>query len=163
MSGVSGSKALGDRIATLRVDRGWTQQELADRLAMSRTALSHLEAGMRVASERTVVILSGVFGIDPLSFVSGTSYPLAKAERLPAIVALHTEVDLALALCSAETEVAAQSGNTELLVERASSWASRLRVLERRWPDQRDRRRLVVEIGRLVALAATPDLTPERS
>ena len=59
VNGVSGSKALGDRIATLRVERGWTQQELADRLALSRTALSHLEAGMRVASERTVVILSG--------------------------------------------------------------------------------------------------------
>ena len=118
---------------------------------------------MRVASERTVVILSGVFGIDPLSFVSGTSYPLAKAERLPVIVALHTEVDLALALGAAETEVAAQSGNTGLLVERASSWAARLRVLERRWPDDRDRRRLVAEIARLTALAAAPDLAPERS
>ena len=163
MNGVSGSKALGDRIATLRVERGWTQQELADRLALSRTALSHLEAGMRVASERTVVILSGVFGIDPHTFVSGTSYPIAKAERLPVIVALHTEVDLVLALCAAETEVASQSGNTGLLVDRATSWALRLRVLERRWPDERDRRRLGTEIARLVGLVTAPDLAPELS
>ncbi len=160
---MSGSKALGDRIATLRVERGWTQQDLADRLAMSRTALSHLEAGMRVASERTVVILSGIFGIDPLSLVAGTSYPLAKAERLPVIVALHTEVDLALALCAAETEVAARSGNTALLSERANSWVVRLRTLMQRWPDARDRRRLDAEIHRIVALAETPDLAPELS
>ncbi len=152
--------ALGDRIATLRVERGWTQQELADRLAMSRTALSHLEAGMRVASERTVVILSGIFGMNPSSFVAGTSYPMAKAERLPVIVALHTEVDLALALCAAETEVAAQSGNTALVSERASSWASRLRRRERRWPDDRDRRRLDAEIVRCVTLAVTHALAP---
>ncbi len=161
MSGVSGSKALGDRIATLRVERGWTQQDLADRLAMSRTALSHLEAGMRVASERTIVILSGVFGIDPIAFVSGTSYPMAKAERLPVIVALHTEVDLVLALCAAETEIAARSGNAALLFERATWWTQRLRALERRWPDKRDRRRLAGEIVRLAALANTLERSPE--
>ena len=116
---------------------------------------------MRVASERTVVILSGVFGIDPLAFVSGTSYPMAKAERLPVIVALHTEVDMALALCAAETEVAARSGNAGLLVERASSWALRLRALERSWPDERDCRRLAAETERLVSLAPTPDLARE--
>ena len=163
VSRVSGSKALGDHIAALRVERGWTQQDLADRLAMSRTALSHLEAGMRVASERTIVILSGVFGIDPLSFVNGTSYPMAKAERLPVIAALHTEVDMALALCAAETEVAARSGNAGLLVERASWWAQRLRVLERRWPDERDCRRLAEETERLVLLATTTDLAREVS
>lgn len=157
MSGVLGLIALGDRIATLRVERGWTQQELADRLAMSRTALSHLEAGMRVASERTVVILSGVFGIDPLMLVTGTSYPLAKAERLPVIVALYTEVDLALALCAAETEIAARSGNGGLLAERSAAWKVRLQSLAQRWPDRRDRIRLVDEVERLARLTAIAD------
>ncbi len=164
MSGVFGLIALGDRIATLRVERGWTQQELADRLAMSRTALSHLEAGMRVASERTVVILSGVFGIDPLTLVAGTSYPLAKAERLPVIVALHTEVDLALALCAAETDVAARSGNLQLLAHCASVWLDRLQLLSKRWPDRRDQVRLAGEVIRLNRLTQTAvDLSPERN
>ena len=161
MTAVSGAKALGDRIAALRVERGWTQQDLADRLAMSRTALSHLEAGMRVASERTIVILSGVFGIDPLTFVDGTSYPLAKAERLPVIAALHTEVDMALALCAAETEIAARSGNEPLLVERAWWWARRRRVLACRWPDERDCRRLAAEPVRLTTVAGALERSAE--
>ena len=158
VSGVYGLIALGDRVATLRVERGWTQQELADRLAMSRTALSHIEAGMRVASERTVVILSGVFRSDPIALVAGTSYPLAKAERLPIIVALHTDVDLALALCAAETEVAARSGNAALLAERTAAWTHRLQSLEQRWPDKRDRLRLSDEAARLRHLSV--DVSP---
>jgi transcriptional regulator with XRE-family HTH domain len=149
MTMVSPLGAFGDRIAALRVERGWTQQELADRLAMSRTALSHLEAGMRVASERTVVILAGIFGIDPLVLVEGTTYPLAKAERLPVIAALHTEVDLALALASAEVTVAERSGHAEVLAERCAHWVGALAALHRRWPDRVDQERLVSRIEEL--------------
>jgi transcriptional regulator with XRE-family HTH domain len=52
---------LGRRIADLRAKLGYTQQELAERLAVSRTAVSHLEAGMTVPGERTVVLLAGLF------------------------------------------------------------------------------------------------------
>jgi transcriptional regulator with XRE-family HTH domain len=150
MAMVSPLGAFGDRIAALRVERGWTQQELADRLAMSRTALSHLEAGMRVSSERTVVILAGIFGIDPHALVDGTTYPLAKAERLPMIAALHTEVDLALALAAAEISVAERSGNLELLAERCEYWSDSLGALERRWPDRVDRERLRTRVNELL-------------
>ena len=109
---------------------------------MSRTALSHLEAGMRVASERTVVILAGVFATPPYDLVDGTSYPQAKSDRLPAIVALHTEVDLALALCRAELDLLAELADVPALVERASSWSHRLVALAARWPDPADRRRM---------------------
>jgi DNA-binding transcriptional regulator LsrR (DeoR family) len=34
-----GAGSLGQRIAALRVDRGWTQQQLADRLGISRVAV----------------------------------------------------------------------------------------------------------------------------
>ena len=129
---------------------------MADRLAMSRTALSHLEAGMRVASERTVVILSGIFGIDPLGLVEGTTYPLAKAERLPVIAALHTEVDLALALAAAEVSVAERSGESELLAERSAHWADVLTQLHRRWPDRVDRERLSKRAQELRSVGARP-------
>ena len=49
---------LGRRIAAYRAKLGLTQQELADRLAVSRTAVSHLEAGMTVPGERTIVLLA---------------------------------------------------------------------------------------------------------
>ncbi len=153
---VSPFGAFGDRLAALRVERGWTQQELADRLAMSRTALSHLEAGMRVASERTVVILAGIFGIDPLTLVDGTTYPMAKAERLPVIAALHTEVDLALVLAAAEITVAERSGHDELLAERCAYWVDHLAVLHRRWPDRVDRDRLAERVEHLRAIGVRP-------
>jgi transcriptional regulator with XRE-family HTH domain len=89
---------LGRRIADLRAKLGYTQQELAERLAVSRTAVSHLEAGMTVPGERTVVLLAGLFKMEPHELVAGTAYPGAKAERLPVVAARHTEVELLIAL-----------------------------------------------------------------
>src|SRR5690606_3998637 len=51
----SSPEVLGQRIARLRAQRGWTQQELAERLAASRVAVSHFEMGLAMPSERTVV------------------------------------------------------------------------------------------------------------
>jgi transcriptional regulator with XRE-family HTH domain len=89
---------LGRRIADLRAKLGYTQQELAERLAVSRTAVSHLEAGMTVPGERTVVLLAGLFKMEPHELVAGTIYPAAKAERLPTVAARHTEVELLVTL-----------------------------------------------------------------
>src|SRR5688500_9701558 len=90
--------AVGRRIADLRLKHGFTQQELADRVGISRTALSHVEAGMSDPGERTVTLLAGVFKMEPHELVAGTSYPPAKAERLPVVTARHTEVELQLEL-----------------------------------------------------------------
>ena len=95
-------ETLGRRIASLRGDRGWTQQQLADRLALSRTAVSHIEAGLSHPSERTVIVLAGLFGREPNALVDGTLYPQAKAERLPPVAARYTEVDLRLQVLEAE-------------------------------------------------------------
>jgi transcriptional regulator with XRE-family HTH domain len=89
---------LGRRIAEHRAKLGWTQQDLADRVGISRVALSHLEAGMSAPGERTVTLLAGVFKVEPHELVAGTTYPAAKADRLPLVTARHTEVDLQLAL-----------------------------------------------------------------
>src|SRR5439155_17611421 len=64
---------LGRRIAAFRMKAGMTQQELADRLAVSRTAISHVEAGMSVPGERTVVLLAGLFKVEPREVVAGMS------------------------------------------------------------------------------------------
>jgi transcriptional regulator with XRE-family HTH domain len=95
-----GAGSLGQRIATLRVDRGWTQQQLADRLGISRVAVSHLETDLNTPSERTVALLAGLFRLEPHDLVAGTSYPVAKSDRLPLVVTRWTEVEHQLALLS---------------------------------------------------------------
>jgi len=86
------------RIARLRTEGGWTQQELADRLAISRVAVSHVEAGLSIPSERTVTLLAGIFKREPSDLVVGTSYPEAKVDRLPTVACRYTELELQLAL-----------------------------------------------------------------
>ena len=89
----TGAGSLGPRIAALRAERGWTQQQLADRLGISRVAVSHLETDLNIPGERTVALLAGLFRMEPHDLVAGTSYPVAKSDRLPAVVARWTEVE----------------------------------------------------------------------
>jgi transcriptional regulator with XRE-family HTH domain len=81
-------EALGDRIAKHRTELGWTQAELAERIGISRVALSHIESNISTPGERTVALLAGVFKVEPHELVANTDHP-AKAERLPVVAALH--------------------------------------------------------------------------
>jgi transcriptional regulator with XRE-family HTH domain len=120
-------ESLGRRIAKLRADLGWTQQELADRVAVSRVALSHLESGLSTPGERTVALLAGVFGMEAHDLVEGTTYPAGKVDRLPLVVTRHTEVELQVRLLDRDLEVALRFGHRELL----DGWAGRLADLRR--------------------------------
>lgn len=91
-------ETIGKRIARLRAEHGWTQQALATRLAVSRVAVSHLEMDLSVPSERTITLLAGLFKRSPYELVENTSYPQAKAEKLPATACAYTPLELALAL-----------------------------------------------------------------
>ncbi|MEO6627286.1 MAG: helix-turn-helix transcriptional regulator [Aquihabitans sp.] len=94
--------SLGQRIATCRVGRHWTQQNLADRLGISRVAVSHLETDLNTPSERTVALLAGLFRMEAHDLVAGTSYPTAKSDRLPLVVNRWTDVEHQLALLNAD-------------------------------------------------------------
>jgi hypothetical protein len=61
-------------------------------------AVSHIEMDLSLPSERTVILLAGMFKLSPHALVEGTTYPQAKAERLPAIVCCYTELELEIAL-----------------------------------------------------------------
>lgn len=89
---------IGRRIAALRQDFGWTQQSLAERLGISRVAVSHIEAGISIPEERTITLMAGLFKQTPYQLVAGTDYPQAKADRLPAVVCAYTPAELDLAL-----------------------------------------------------------------
>ena len=143
---------LGRRIADLRAKLGWTQQDLADRVGISRTAVSHLEAGMSQPGERTVALLAGVFKVEPHELVAGTRYPPGKAERLPVVVARHTEVELQLELLAADLrwlERAPAASATPAVVD---EWEVRLRALLETAHDQRERDALLDALARLRAL-----------
>jgi transcriptional regulator with XRE-family HTH domain len=156
--GLLSGETLGQRIARLRCLLGWTQQELADRLAISRVAVSHLEMGLSVPSERTIVLLAGVFHLEPLELVDGTAYPEAKAERLPLIAARYTEVDLQVALLERDLDWLARLGresSAEVLAEQVrAEWQRRIANLGSRALDPGERR-LLAE-----ARAALADDTP---
>jgi len=121
------STSLGARLAAHRKALGWTQQELAERLGASRAAVSHLEAGLSVPSERTVALLAGIFKCEAHDLVAGTGYPTAKAERLPAVVCRYTEVELQLRLLESDEA----SGRLE-------GWDERLRLLAKEAWDRRE-------------------------
>jgi transcriptional regulator with XRE-family HTH domain len=137
--------SLGRRIAKQRAELGWTQQELADRIAVSRVALSHLERDLSTAGERTVALLAGVFGLEPHELVAGTSYPSAKADRLPLVVARHTEVELQCRLLDRDLEQVERTGDRRPL----DGWSSRLADLHGRTLDARQRLLLDQALARL--------------
>ncbi len=131
--------SLGTRLAQMRNDLGWTQQELADRLGVSRVAVSHLEAGMSTPGERTIALLAGLFKVEPHDLVAGTNYPSAKAERLPVVVCRYTEVELQLRLLQRDRDMGVDLG----------PWLAELRRLLKSSHDARERRLLEATIAEL--------------
>lgn len=134
------SPELGRRVADLRGKRGWTQQDLAARLAVSRAAVSHVEAGLSIPGERTVALLAGLFAMEPHELVAGTDYPAAKAERLPVVVARWTEVEHRLALLERDLDWLDRTGSAGAAVV-LGEWELRLAALaaEVHDPDERER------------------------
>src|SRR5688572_7257811 len=77
-------------------------------------------------SERTVALLAGVFKVDPLDLVDGTSYPPAKADRLPLVVARYTEVELQLELLASDLAWIERAGHDTSVLD---AWQARLLAL----------------------------------
>ena len=142
------SQHVGARIAALRVAAGYTQQELAGRIAISRVALSNLESGRSVPGERTVTLLAGIFGVEPHELVEGTSYPMAKADRLPLVAARHTEVELQLRLLDRDLRWL-ESAPTPVAERVVGEWRRELRRLRDDTFDARQRELVQDALDRL--------------
>ena len=56
-------KILGDNIRTLRIEKGWTQVYLADRLQITAPFLAQIESGKRGTSLELVESVADLFGI----------------------------------------------------------------------------------------------------
>ena len=53
----------GEKLLKLRKEKGWSQEELADQIPISRQAVSKWESGAAVPDTENVVRLSGLFGV----------------------------------------------------------------------------------------------------
>jgi transcriptional regulator with XRE-family HTH domain len=129
-------QSLGRRIADLRAKLGLTQQELAERVGISRVAVSNVEAGMSDPGERTVALLAGVFKLEPYELVAGTGYPRAKTDRLPLVVARYTEVEHQLDLLANDLAWMERTGPDQA---RLAEWRSRLQAMLDAAHDPRER------------------------
>jgi transcriptional regulator with XRE-family HTH domain len=136
------AETIGKRIAKLRQKYGWTQQSLADRLAMSRVAISHIEMDLTIPSERSITLMAGIFKQSPFELVEGTTYPRAKAERLPEVVNLYTELELQLALLLNDSEWLHQLDNPTIRCDNTQQtlgkWLPRMEEWKLSYPDDRE-------------------------
>jgi transcriptional regulator with XRE-family HTH domain len=134
---------IGQRLARLRSEHGWTQQALANRLAISRVAISQIEMDLVLPSERTITLLAGVYKLSPYELVEGTLYPQAKAERLPEVVCCYTPLEFELALMRKDLEWLAKVGEERkfsvLRAEIEQKWGNRLAQWGQEIVDERER------------------------
>jgi transcriptional regulator with XRE-family HTH domain len=55
----------GDRVRELRLGQGLSQEDLADRAGLHRTAVSFIERAQRSATLETVARLASALGVEP--------------------------------------------------------------------------------------------------
>lgn len=124
------AESIGKRIARLRAEKGWTQQALAARLAISRVAVSHIEMDLTLPSERTITLLAGILKCPPAELVANTTYPLAKAERLPEVTCCYTALEADLRLLENDLAWLKRLDSTPawetLCAQVCENWRSRL-------------------------------------
>ncbi len=136
-------ETIGKRIAFLRQKYNWTQQSLANRLAMSRVAISHIEMDLSIPSECSITLMAELFKLSPLELVEGTTYPRAKAERLPDLTNLYTQLELELRLLMNDAAWLGRLSDpklkSECLNETIRQWSSRLEDWDARYLDEHER------------------------
>jgi transcriptional regulator with XRE-family HTH domain len=136
-------ETIGKRIARLRQQYGWTQQDLANRLAISRVAISHIEMDLTLPGERTITLLAGLFKLSPHRLVDGSDYPAAKTDRLPHVTSSYTPLELDVALMNKDIqwlnvlkEIASNpEAHTRLRIRILAEWRSQLDNWSQEWLD----------------------------
>lgn len=68
--------SIGENIRVLRLARGWTQEQLAEQLHLTRQAVSHYESGRTVPDIDTCRRLSELFGVELEVLLEGEGEPV---------------------------------------------------------------------------------------
>jgi transcriptional regulator with XRE-family HTH domain len=69
--GMEIAKVVGPRVAILREKLGWSQEELAHRAGLHRTAISPLELGKQGFRIEKVFCIAGALGVTPSQLLDG--------------------------------------------------------------------------------------------
>ncbi|SKS68633.1 helix-turn-helix domain-containing protein [Mycobacteroides abscessus] len=72
----------GERVRDFRIDRGWTQRQLAERLSLDASAVSRLEQGTRAIRLGEAAQIAEVLGIDFADLVFGDLDPVSELQDL---------------------------------------------------------------------------------
>lgn len=78
--------SIGENIKVLRLARGWTQEELAARLHVTRQAVGHYESGRTVPDVDTCRRLAEVFGVELEVLLEGEGEPVQLPKWLRGLV-----------------------------------------------------------------------------
>ena len=73
--------SIADRIQTLRKSKGISQEELADKIGVSRQAVSKWESGQSAPDIEKIILLSEFFGVTTDFLLKGIK-PVARCENL---------------------------------------------------------------------------------
>lgn len=74
---------LRSSLRALRQEKGWTQEQLAEKLGVARSTVTQWESGWSQPRMGMVVKLSNLFGVSPSVFVDGGVADDMEMERLP--------------------------------------------------------------------------------
>ena len=96
---------LAEKIMVLRKKKGWSQEELAEKLAISRQSVSKWESGASVPDIDKILALSQIFGVstdyllkDEMEETDGEQLPQAEEEETDAKVVTMEEAERFLTL-----------------------------------------------------------------
>ena len=89
-------KKSGERIRQLRLQAEYTQSELASKLNIDRSFLSHIESGKKGCSVDLLVQLSALFSVS-LDYIALGKDEMSMTERIEELIAYLTALKKSLA------------------------------------------------------------------
>ena len=81
-AGPTGKAGIYNRLALLRVDRGWSRQDLADRVGINYQTVGYIERGDYAPSLELALRMAGVFGVAVESMFSLEPFDVLTDEAL---------------------------------------------------------------------------------
>lgn len=96
-------EVIGETIEALRIERGWTQEELAEKVGSSQSAIHRMEKGGQNVSLTMIKKLSEVFGTQILSINDAVSqsYRIRGGKELSGEITVNTSKNAAVGLLCA--------------------------------------------------------------
>jgi transcriptional regulator with XRE-family HTH domain len=64
-------RMIGAKIEQLRLELGWTQKDLADKIGLTRASIANMETGRQRMMLHTIVQICEAFGTTPKHFLRG--------------------------------------------------------------------------------------------